>query len=184
MHYDIVIFGKASRVGLERSSTDAVQDHPPESKEESYRVDVDGEGRVLSVLKREGDQIILSFDGMVLAVRQFERTEFSVTFLVNNQMVVADIKGSATSSFNREVTAGSGIASVNENVIANFPAKVVKVGVKKGDRLKEGDTIMVLEAMKMESQIRTPAGCTVSEVFVKEGAVVERGKVLAKLVFD
>lgn len=118
-------------------------------------------------------------------MRQFERTEFSVTFLVNNQLVVADIKGSATSSsFNREVTAGSGVASVNENVIANFPAKVVKVGVKKGDRLKEGDTIMVLEAMKMESQIKTPRACTVSEVFVKEGALVERGKLLAKLVFD
>jgi biotin carboxyl carrier protein len=184
MHYDIVISEKASRVGLERSPTSAVQDQAPQSKEESYSVDVEGDRRVLSVLKREPDQIILSFDGRVFAVRQFERTEFSVTFLVNNQLVVADIKGSVTSSFNREVTAGSGVASVNENVIANFPAKVVKVGVNKGDHLKESDTIMVLEAMKMESQIRTPRACTVSEVFVKEGALVERGKVLAKLVFD
>ena len=46
------------------------------------------------------------------------------------------------------------------------------------------DTIIVLEAMKMESQIKTPGDCTVSDVFVKEGTLVERGKVLAKLVFD
>ena len=184
MHYEIVISEKASRVGLEKSPTNAVQDQSPQSHEESYSVDVEGDRRALSVLKRERDQIILSFDGRVLAVKQFERTEFSVTFLVNNQLVVADIKGSVTSSFNREVTAGSGVASVNENVIANFPAKVVKVGVKKGDRLKESDTIMVLEAMKMESQIKTPKACTVSEVLVNEGALVERGQLLAKLVFD
>lgn len=184
MHYEIVISEKTSRVGLERSPPSAAQEQPYQSREESYFVDVEGVRRVLSVLKRERDQIVLSFDGRELTVRQFERTEFSVTFLVNNQLVVADIQGSATPSFNREVTAGSGVASVNENVIANFPAKVVKVGVKKGDRLKEGDTIMVLEAMKMESQIKTPKGCTVSDVLVKEGALVERGTLLAKLAFD
>ena len=100
-------------------------------------MDVDGKRHVMSILKRQQGQIILSLEGRVFSAKQFERTDFSVTFLVNNQLVRADIKGSDTSSFNREISVGSGVASVNESVIANFPAKVVKVNVKKGDHLNE-----------------------------------------------
>jgi biotin carboxyl carrier protein len=184
MHYEIAIAEKTSKVGLERSQTNIVQDQNLQPGEESYWVDIDGKRRMMSILKRQQDRIILSLEGRVFSVKQFERTDFSVTFLMNNQLVLADIKGSDTLSFNREVSVGSGVASVNENVIANFPAKVVKISIKKGDHLKQNDTFIVLEAMKMESQIKTPRDCTVSEVFVKEGTLVERGTLLAKLSFD
>ncbi len=119
----------------------------------------------------------------MFTVRQFERTNFSVSFLVNNEFVVSNIKGSNI-EFGHDGTVGGGVASVDENVVANFPAKVVKVNVQKGDHIKQNDTIIVLEAMKMESQIKTPKDCTVSDILVKEGVIVERGTMLAKLKFD
>ncbi len=64
---------------------------------------------------------------------------------------------------------------------SNFPAKIVKIMAAKGDRLNQGDTIMVVEAMKMEAQIKVPSMCVVAEIFVREGEMVERGKTLARL---
>jgi len=180
MQYEITIEEKTSKVSFSRSGAVGGRQGSPLS--ESYGVDVEAENHKISILKRESDQIVLSFDEKVYAVRQFKRTTSSVSFLVGNELVHAELKGSR-SSFDHMSTTG-GIASLNENVVANFPAKVVKVNVKKGDHLNENDTLVVLEAMKMEALIKTPRACTVSEVFVKEGTMVEAGKLLARLMFD
>jgi biotin carboxyl carrier protein len=180
MQYEIIISGKTSKVSLSRSAPLAGE--PPSPLTESYGVQVDGGSHTVSILKREPDQIVLSFDQNVVSVRQFKRTSTSVSFLIGNELVLAETKGSKT-SFDHMSTTG-GIASLSENVTANFPAKVVKVEVKKGDHLKENDTLVVLEAMKMEALIKTPRACTVSDVFAKEGTMVEAGKLLVKLKFD
>lgn len=177
MDYEITIAGKTSKVSLARSPGAPGEQHP-----EAYRADVDGASHAVSVLKREPDQIILSFDEKVVSVRQFKRTTSSVSFLVGRELVVAETRGSRASSVPSSTTGG--IASLSENVTANFPAKVVKVEVKKGDHLKENETLIVLEAMKMEALIKTPRACTVSDVFVKEGSMVEAGKLLVRLKFD
>ena len=78
----------------------------------------------------------------------------------------------------------SSLASVNELVSSNFPAKVVKVNAKVGDELREGATLIVLEAMKMEAQIRVPSLCKVVAVYVKDGEMVEKGEPLARLSFS
>ena len=178
MEYEITIAGKTGKVSLSRSAAPGGQSPPPEA----YRVDVDGASHTVTVLKREPDQIVLSFDEKVVSVRQFKRTTSSVSFLVGRELVLAQTRGSGVSSIHASTTGG--IASLSESVTANFPAKVVKVEVKKGDRLKENDTLIVLEAMKMEALIKTPRACTVSDVFVKEGTMVEAGKLLVRLKFD
>ena len=55
---------------------------------------------------------------------------------------------------------------------------VVKIKVKAGDRVRLGDVVVVLEAMKMQNDIVATVGGTVREVFAKEGAVVAPNDVL------
>ena len=55
---------------------------------------------------------------------------------------------------------------------------VVKVKVKRGDRVKLGDVVVVLEAMKMQNDIVATVGGTVREVFAKEGSIVAPNEVL------
>ena len=62
-----------------------------------------------------------------------------------------------------------------------IPGRVVKVMVKAGDRVTAGQTVVVVEAMKMENELRAPRAGEVQEVRCAEGAAVEAGQDLATL---
>jgi biotin carboxyl carrier protein len=59
------------------------------------------------------------------------------------------------------------------NIISTpMPGKIVKIPVKQGDKLNEGDTIIVVEAMKMQSEYKVNQNKTIKEILVKEGDTV------------
>ena len=60
-------------------------------------------------------------------------------------------------------------------VEAPMPGTILKVNVNVGDTVNEGDTVVVLEAMKMENEIVSPVDGTVTFVGVSKGATVESG---------
>jgi oxaloacetate decarboxylase alpha subunit len=67
-------------------------------------------------------------------------------------------------------------------VPAPLAGTVYKIQVKQGQAVETGEVIMILEAMKMETEVRTPAGGVVSEVKVHEGDGVQVGDSLLVLV--
>ena len=66
-----------------------------------------------------------------------------------------------------------------EEVVAEMVANVWKVVVSQGDEVAEGDTLVILESMKMEIPVITETGGTVTELKVNEGDVVQEGDVIA-----
>jgi acetyl-CoA carboxylase biotin carboxyl carrier protein len=68
---------------------------------------------------------------------------------------------------------------VAEEVLAEMVANVWKVVVAQGDEVNEGDTLVILESMKMEIPVITESGGTVTELRVAEGDVVQEGDVIA-----
>jgi len=65
------------------------------------------------------------------------------------------------------------------DVRAEMVANVWKVVVASGDAVAAGDPLVILESMKMEIPVESPAGGTVKEVRVREGGVVQEGDVIA-----
>lgn len=61
---------------------------------------------------------------------------------------------------------------------APMPGMILKLKKKKGDKVSHGEAVMILEAMKMENEIRSIKGGIIKEIFVKEGIIVEKGTVL------
>lgn len=75
--------------------------------------------------------------------------------------------------------AASGAGAVK--VTASVPGKVFKVEASVGQAVKTGDTIIILEAMKMEIPVVAPQDGTIASIDVAVGAAVENGDVLASL---
>ena len=64
-------------------------------------------------------------------------------------------------------------------VKAHITGTVWKIEAQPGAKVSEGDTVIILESMKMEMPVEAPCGGTVREVKIKEGEAVDEGKVLA-----
>ena len=113
-------------------------------------------------------------------------------FLVNvngtsYQISVAEIDGkaapapAAAPAAPAPAAAPAPVAAADKTVSAPMPGNILSVNVKSGDVVKSGDTLMILEAMKMENEILAPADGTIDQVFVQKGSTVETGAALCSL---
>ncbi len=75
----------------------------------------------------------------------------------------------------------SDFASGSGELRAPLPGVIASIKVKEGEAVKKGQTILVLEAMKMESEIAAPLDCTIGRIHVKERAPVQEGDLLMTL---
>jgi biotin carboxyl carrier protein len=79
----------------------------------------------------------------------------------------------------RALLAGGAAGGAGGGVLtAPMPGKIVKLLVKPGDPVQEGQTLLMMEAMKMQNELKTTIGGTVTTVHVQEGATVETGAAL------
>jgi biotin carboxyl carrier protein len=76
-------------------------------------------------------------------------------------------------------TAGRFTFEGKQTITAPMPAKVVKVLARPGEAVREGQVVVVVEAMKMENELTSPKEGTVSAILVVEGQAVEGGAKLA-----
>ncbi len=72
-------------------------------------------------------------------------------------------------------------ASASGDLTAQMPGQIREVRVKEGDDVTVGQTLVVMEAMKMEMRITAPRNSRVKRILVQAGEVVERGAVLVEL---
>ena len=71
--------------------------------------------------------------------------------------------------------AAPAITGAGEPIVAPMPGNILKVNVSNGQAVKEGDVLVVLEAMKMENEILAPRNGTVTQVVVTKGTTVDTG---------
>lgn len=69
-----------------------------------------------------------------------------------------------------------------KEIKAPMPGLVINIAVKEGQEVKEGDRILILEAMKMENSIMIHANATIKRIAVTAGQPVDKGQVLVELV--
>ena len=67
------------------------------------------------------------------------------------------------------------VTGAGDAVNAPMPGTILKVNVQNGQAVKEGDVLVVLEAMKMENEILAPKNGTVTQVLVSKGSTVDTG---------
>jgi biotin carboxyl carrier protein len=92
--------------------------------------------------------------------------------LVSNSEVYKVYRGFKPSGLNK---GGAGA------LITQMPGKVVKLMKKVGDKVIKGETVLILEAMKMENEIKSGAEGTIKAINVKEGQALDSGFLMVEI---
>lgn len=116
-----------------------------------------------------------------IEVLEHDLAERQITLLVNGQRFDTRITGALEHLVRKLGLAGSAKTS-GGNVKAPMPGMVIKVMVNEGQAVEKGDTLLILEAMKMENAIKAVQGGTVKAVSTSAGQAVEKGALLIELV--
>ena len=138
---------------------------------------------VLEAMKME-NEIMAPCDGVVSAVPVAKGAT------VNTGDLLVAIGGTVTAAAPAPVAAPAPAAApapvaaapvAGEAVTAPMPGNILKVAVTAGQSVKEGDLLVVLEAMKMENEIFAPKSGTVAQVLVQKGSTVDTGATMVVL---
>ncbi|MGD8463206.1 MAG: biotin/lipoyl-binding protein [Anaerolineae bacterium] len=147
---------------------------------DDYKIVVDGNSVLVN-----GQPFVVGFDpdgGHVLV----DGIPFDVTFDPQaEQALVGGIARTVTVEGLEAEKPGpraAGPAVVSEGAVtAIMPGKIIRLLVAEGDAVAEGDVICILEAMKMENELKAPRAGTVATLYVEPGQDVESGAVLAEI---
>lgn len=75
----------------------------------------------------------------------------------------------------------NGAVDNEKTIISPMPGKAVKVLLNEGDVVKKGETVVIISAMKMESEYKSPADGIIKKVNVKEGETIEGNQILIEI---
>ena len=160
-----------------------------------YNVRIAGKTRVVELGQQNGAWKI-SLDGNALDANAVEVAPNTFSVLLNGEShqirIAPRSDGSLTlhtglAEYQAEVNDlrawrgrrhGALEAEGSQQVAAPMPGKVVRLLVKQGDTVEVGQGLLVVEAMKMQNEIRSPKSGKVERLFAQEGQAVNAGEVL------
>jgi biotin carboxyl carrier protein len=159
MIYEIVLGGKSHRLELKRAGC-------------GWSCRLDGDEVVFDCAPVSADVLSLVLNGKSYEIRRDR----------NNKIFVGDqayeISVSDPRSW-RGRKAATAAESGPRKLAASMPGKVVRVLATEGDTIQEGQGIVIVEAMKMQNEIRSPKDGRLQKLLVREGMNVNAGETLA-----
>jgi len=138
----------------------------------TYKMKINGEKYDDKIKKYKNFQVVVEVNGIDYEI-ELEQTDRKKTVIVRSEKTnpVLDVVKTPA----KPVVASAG------SVLAPIPGLVLRLLVKEGDNVNAGDTVLILEAMKMESEIASTATGIIKTINVKEGASVQEGEVLIEV---
>ena len=163
MKFEIRIGDKPSTVELEREAA-------------QWKISVDGQSLAADAVEVSPGVFSILLDGVSHEVRVASAPGGTLRILSGMEEFSAEVVDSRLWRGRRH---GGLEAAGRQPVVAPMPGKVVRVLRKAGERIEAGEGILVVEAMKMQNEIRSPKSGVVESMAVQEGQAVNAGEILA-----
>jgi len=145
----------------------------------SYRLTIDGKSFTVDLFRPGPQCISMLIEGQAYEVGLGkDGNHFSVYFY--NDTIELDLFDAR--KFQASNTVRSSSSSGPLKILAPMPGKIVKVAVQEHSTVKEGDSLLIMEAMKMQNELKAPRDGTIGRVRVKSGETVEQKQTLLSVM--
>jgi len=167
----------------------------------TYEVSIETRTAKIELLKRNGTKALIAVDGHKydIDIVMVEAGVYSILYKGNSyniELIEGDtskkyIVNTFAKTFNTEIidaetkyiqSRSKGLeVEGNDDVASPMPGKIVKIPVSVGEAVTAGQTLIVVEAMKMQSEFKASGDKTVQEILVREGDTVNAHQIMIKL---
>ncbi|MDF0681712.1 MAG: acetyl-CoA carboxylase biotin carboxyl carrier protein subunit [Candidatus Nitrosocosmicus sp.] len=149
-------------------------------KDSNLVVQINGSDHLIKVLDMKSDKFEFLFDNAFHEIKILEVTSTELKILLDGQSMALKKHAKLTEIIEKSRANSGGTSSMN-TISSQIPGRVISISVNKGDAVKQGDSIVVLESMKMQVAIKSPRDGTVRDLKVKEGQSISRNDVVGIL---
>ena len=164
MIYEVTVAEKVYRVELVRT-------------EQEWKCKLDGRELPLDVISAQDGMLSLLLQGKSYEVKQ-ETVGAESNVVVGQERFTASVRDPRSFRSRRRVGASEqGVMKIK----APMPGKVVRILTPAGSHVEMGQSVLVIEAMKMQNELKAPKTGVVKKINVEEGAAVEAGQALAEV---
>ena len=165
MRYDIGLGGRIYRLELQREL---------QRKEERWECRLDGREMLVQAVQVRADTLSILIAGKSFEVKHATTGEGVAVFIRGTRYEVSVEDPRSWRGRTRAAQDEAG----PQKLIASMPGKVVRVLASEGDTVLSGQGIVVVEAMKMQNEIRSPRVGVLKKLLAHEGMKVNAGEVL------
>ncbi len=163
MTYDVVVDGKTHRLELTRG-------------ESTWQCVVDGEAMEVDAALTARDVLSLLIGNKAYEIKRERSLQGELHMVIGSTRYAVDVQDPRSLRTRR--AAGASEAGP-QKVAAAMPGKIVRIMVQENDEVTAGQPILVMEAMKMQNEIKSPKAGKVQKVLTSEGSTVNAGDTLA-----
>ncbi|GAB1405356.1 acetyl-CoA carboxylase biotin carboxyl carrier protein subunit [Lentimicrobium sp.] len=164
----------------------------------ALEINIDGRTAQVTELKRDGNVLTLQVDDEIYQVDALKVGEgiYSLIYkgksyniemiengsplhyTVNSRFNTYEVEVIDAQSRYRSSRSKTASADTGNTIVSPMPGKVVKIPVKVGDLVEAGQTLIIVSAMKMESEFKAKKAGVVKSIHAKEGETIDANKVL------
>jgi biotin carboxyl carrier protein len=165
VNFDLVVHGRPWKVAVE-----------PGSDPGRFEVTVKGQRRSVDAVWIDAETLSLIDAAAVrdIGIRRIDAGHIEVVFDRKTFEVAVTLREEVGKKKTPDLISGKGTTTI----VASMPGRIVRVLVAPGDRIAARQVVVIVEAMKMENELRSPRDGIVKEVMVREGMAIESGIVV------
>lgn len=163
MTYDVVVDGKTHRLELTRGDS-------------TWQCIVDGKVMEVDAVLTAKDVLSLLIGNKAYEIKRERSLQGELHMVIGSARHAVEVQDPRSLRTRR---AAAGTEAGPQKVTAAMPGKIVRIMVKEKDEVAAGQPILVMEAMKMQNEIKSPKAGKVQKILTSEGSTVNAGDALA-----
>jgi biotin carboxyl carrier protein len=163
MTYDVVVDGKIHRLELTKGET-------------TWHCKVDGHSLEVDAALTARDVLSVLIGGDAFEIKRERSLSGDLHLVIGSARYAIDVQDPRSLRTRR---AAAGSEAGPQKITAPMPGKIVRIMVAEKDEVKAGQGVIVMEAMKMQNEMKSPKDGRVQKILATEGATVNAGDILA-----